>query len=140
MAASPDRTPRTAPETLRLSLISPSLTVGDLDASLAFYRDIVGFHVKQLWDHEGTVMGAELIAGTGHLMIGQDDWKKGKDRKKGQGMRLFFTTTQEVDEVAAAIKSRGGTLESEPQDMPWGGRAFSMVDPDGFAFTISSSY
>lgn len=129
---------RSEPETLRLSAISPSITVNSLDESLAFYRDTVGFTVKQLWEHEGEVRGAELVAGTEVLMIGQDDFAKGRDRVKGVGMRLYFTTSQPVDNVAAAIKSRGGTLETEPEDMPWGGRAFSMVDPDGIALTFAS--
>lgn len=131
---------RSEPESLRLSSISPSLTVGDLDASLTFYRDVVGFTVGQLWEHEGEVLGADLVAGSAHLLIGQDDWAKGRDRPKGEGFRLFLTTTQEVDDVAAAIEARGGSLESQPEDMPWGGRSFSMVDPDGFKLTISSSW
>jgi len=129
---------RSAPETLRLQSISPSLTVDDLDASLAFYRDVVGFTVDQLWEHEGKVLGADLVAGTAHLLIGQDDFAKGRDRGKGVGVRLYFTTTQSVDDVASAIQERGGKLETEPEDMPWGGRAFSMIDPDGFNVTISS--
>jgi len=134
-----DRRDRSAPESLRLRMISPSLTVKDVQASLDFYRDIVGFTVSELWEHEGKVMGADLVAGAAHLLIGQDDGAKGWDRVKGVGMRLYFTTTQSVDDVAAAIESRGGTLASEPADMPWGGRAFAMVDPDGFNFTISSA-
>jgi predicted enzyme related to lactoylglutathione lyase len=43
-----------------------------------------------------------------------------------------------VDELAAAIEARGGTLESPPADMPWGARAFSLVDPDGYKITIAS--
>jgi len=129
---------RSSPETLRLRVITASLTVNDLDASLYFYRDVVGFTVHELWEHEGTVMGADLIAGNAHLLIGQDDWAKGRDREKGIGFRLYFTTKQAVDDVAKAIKERGGDLASEPADMPWGGRAFSMVDPDGFNVTIAS--
>jgi uncharacterized glyoxalase superfamily protein PhnB len=132
------QTERIAPESLRLRTISPSLTVGDLDTSLAWYRDVIGFHVSQLWEHEGKVLGADLVAGAANLLIGQDDFKKGRDRVKGVGMRLYLTTTQPVDDVAEAIKSRGGILDSEPQDMPWGGRAFSIKDPDGFNITISS--
>jgi len=131
-------TQRTIPESLRIRTISPGLTVSDLDASLSWYRDIVGFTVGELWEHEGEVRGAELLAGSARLMIGQDDWAKGRERVKGVGLRLYMSTGQDVDEVAAAIKSRGGMLESEPEDMPWGARAFSLVDPDGFQITISS--
>ncbi len=133
-----NHTDRNVPETLRLRSIAPGITVGDLDASLAWYRDVVGFTVGQLFEHEGEVRGAQLLAGTSALMIGQDDWAKGRDRVKGVGMRLHMTTAQDIDGLAAGIKERGGSLESEPADMPWGARAFSVVDPDGFQITFSS--
>jgi uncharacterized glyoxalase superfamily protein PhnB len=72
------------------------------------------------------------------LMIGQDDWKKGRDRKKGEGFRIYFTTTGDVDALAAGIKARGGALDSEPMDQPWGSRDFSFTDPDGFKLTIGA--
>jgi len=135
---SPQMTERSKPESLRLTMMSPSLTVDDVEGSLAWYTDVVGFTLKERWEHDGELRGAELIAGTTHLMIGQDDWQKGKDRQKGEGFRLYLVTSQDLDEVAAGIKERGGTLETEPQDMPWGGRAFSLVDPSGYKLTIAS--
>ena len=133
-----DHTFRAEPQTLRLRAIAPSLTVNDVEASLSWYRDVVGFHVHELWEHDGKVMGADLVAGSAHLMIGQDDFAKGKDRSKGIGFRLYMTTAQSIDDLAAAIESRGGTLASPPEDQPWGARAFSLVDPDGFLMTIAA--
>jgi uncharacterized glyoxalase superfamily protein PhnB len=130
---------RTQPETLRLSAITPSITVTDLRASLTWYCDVVGFVVAQEFEHEGEVRGAALVAGVAHLMLTQDDGAKGFDRVKGQGLRLYLSTTQDVDAVADAIRSRGGTLATEPADMPWGVRAFDLLDPDGFQLTISAS-
>ena len=127
---------RDAPETLRLKSVSPSLTVDDLEASLEWYCDRVGFHLEEKHGHEGEVGGATLLAGEQRFMIWQDDWAKGRDRDKGEGFRLFLEASQPVDEVAAAIRKRGGTLESEPADMPWGGRAFDLIDPNGFKLTI----
>ena len=39
-----------------------------------------------------------LRAGNNRVGLSQDDWKKGRDRKKGVGMRVFIATTQNVDE------------------------------------------
>jgi uncharacterized glyoxalase superfamily protein PhnB len=129
---------RRVPETLRFRSVSAGLTVGDLDKSLAWYRDVAGFHVGELWREEGEVRGAEVMAGAARFYLGQDDWAKGRDRKKGEGLRLHLTTAQNVDEIAAGIKKRGGKLDSEPADMPWGTRAFALTDPDGFKLTIST--
>jgi catechol 2,3-dioxygenase-like lactoylglutathione lyase family enzyme len=138
MTEQEDRRDRSQPESLRLSEITPAVTVDDLDASLAFYRDVLGFTVKEKWEHDGKLAGVSMVAGTAHFMLGQDDWQKGRDRPKGVALRFWFTSSKPVDEVAAEVKARGGTLASEPEDMPWGGRAFSVVDPDGFQITFTS--
>jgi len=129
---------RRSPETLRARSVSVGLTVGDVQASIAWYRDVLGCVVEEEWKQEGEVMGASMLAGAAHIYLGQDDWAKGRDRKKGEGFRIHLATAQDVDEVAARIKASGGVLESEPTDMPWGGRAFSIADPDGFRLSISS--
>ncbi len=56
----PDRRDHDAPETLRLRSLSPALTVDDVQASLAWYRDVIGFHVQETWEQEGRVDGAAL--------------------------------------------------------------------------------
>ena len=127
------------PDGLRLSAVAPSLTVNDLEASLSWYRDTLGFVVKERWEHEGKLAGVEVAAGRVSLYLGQDDWKKGRDRVKGVGARLHCTTGQDVDRLAEAIRAHGGRLLEEPHDEPWGGRAFALADPDGFKLTISST-
>ena len=121
---------------LRMTEISPSFTANDLEKSIAWYRDVVGFVVGERWEREGKLVGCELRAGNVSLMLGQDDWKKGRDRDKGQGVRLYCGTTQDVDALARQIRERGGRLDSEPADQPWGSRDFSLSDPDGFKITI----
>jgi uncharacterized glyoxalase superfamily protein PhnB len=116
--------------------VSPSFTANDLEKSIAWYRDVVGFVVGERWEREGKLVGCELRAGDVSLMLGQDDWKKGRDRAKGQGVRLYCETTQDVDALSRQIRERGGKLDSEPADQPWGSRDFSLSDPDGFKITI----
>ena len=128
---------RAEPESLRLRSVSPSLTVNNIEASLAWYRDVMGFTVGKRYDHEGKLVGVELLAGDAFFMLGQDDWKKGKKRSKGEGMRLYCMTAQNVDVLAAEIKARGGKLDHEPTDQEWGMRDFSVTDPDGFKITIA---
>jgi uncharacterized glyoxalase superfamily protein PhnB len=129
---------RAQPESFRGRALSASLTVNDLQQSLAWYRDVIGFTVDNQYEREGKVMGVALKAGDVRILIGQDDGAKGWDRVKGEGFSLMITTVQDVDELAARIKERGGTLESEPADMPWGARVFRVKDPDGFKLAISS--
>lgn len=129
---------RQRPETLRLRDASPGFTVNDLQRSLAWYRDVLGFTVGERWERGGQLVGVELGAGRVSFMLSQDDWKKGRDRKKGEGFSIYCTTAQDVDGLAARVKARGGTLLYEPRDEPWGTRDFAVQDPDGFKITIAS--
>jgi catechol 2,3-dioxygenase-like lactoylglutathione lyase family enzyme len=135
--ASPAK-PRTDGKSLALRSASPSFTVNDLDRSLAWYRDVLGFGVEEKWENEGKVMGVSLKAGDVSFMIGQDDWKKGRDRKKGEGFRIYCETQKSVDDLAKRIEAKGGRLDQGPTDEPWGVRDISLTDPDGFKITIAS--
>ena len=129
---------RHQPETLRLRGVVPSVTASDLEVSVAWYRDKVGFFVQETHQKDGKVTGYTLVAGAQRLFLSQDDGAKGHDRVKGVGLRVFLETVQDVDLLAAAMKKRGVKLASPPADQPWGGRAFTLVDPDGFTFTVTS--
>ena len=128
---------RRQPESLRLRSLGVGLTVNDLQKSLAWYRDVLGFVVGEEWRQDGKLMGVDVRAGGVMIWLGQDDWKKGRDRIKGEGIRLYARTVQDIDRLAALIKSRGGVLSHEPRTQPWGERDFGLVDPDGFKITIS---
>ena len=129
---------RQEPQMLRLRQAAPGFTVNDVEKSLAWYRDVFGCRVKGRREADGKLQGVEMQAGSVSFYLGQDDWKKGRDRKKGEGFRIYCTTAQDLDALAAAIKARGGTLEHEPVDQPWGSREFAVADPDGFKITIAS--
>jgi len=128
--------PRRQPETLRLRTLTPSFTATDLRRSMTFYRDVLGFVIGDEWRENGELAGCEIHAGAVTFMLGQDDFKKGRDRQKGIGTRVWCHTAQDLDRLAAEIKARGGVLDQEPQDMPWGDRLFMISDPDGFKFTF----
>lgn len=129
---------RAQPETFRARTLSASLTVNDLQKSMDWYQNVAGFTVGERYEREGVLRGVVLIAGNIEIMLGQDDGAKGWDRVKGQGFSLYFTTVQDVDQLAARITDHGWTLETEPTDMPWGARIFRAKDPDGFTLVIAS--
>jgi len=131
------RPKRREPQSLRLRHITPGITVNDLARSLAFYTEGLGFIVHERWEEEGKLAGVELSAGNAHLVLTQDDFKKGRDRVKGIGVRLWFYTAQDLDGLAARAKASGIVLDQEPADMPWGARIFMLTDPDGFKISFS---
>lgn len=127
----------TTQDALQTVSIIPSLTVDDLQKSIAFYEGL-GFTVDERWEHEGTLLGVMLRAGDNRIGITQDDWKKGRDRTKGLGMRLFIATKQSVDDIAARARSAGIRLDTEPHDTEWKTRSFELTDPTGYLLTVSN--
>jgi uncharacterized glyoxalase superfamily protein PhnB len=122
---------------LQAKSLSPSLTVNDLQQSIRFFEGL-GFGVEERWEEAGVLVGVMLQAGEAYIGLSQDDWKKGKDRQKGVGMRVFIETAQDIDGLAARAKAAGITLDQDPHATPWGSRAFEVTEPRGFKLTISS--
>ena len=133
-----DEVNRAQPESFRAREMTASLTVKDLRQSVAWYRDLLGFTVDREIERDGKLRAVAIKAGAIRILLNQDDGARGLDRVKGEGFSLQLITSQSVDEIADRIKRQGGSLETEPADMPWGPRVFRVRDPDGFKFAISS--
>lgn len=120
---------------LQGTAVSPGLTVNDLARSIAFY-EALGCVVTERWENEGTLRGVMMGGGAVNIGLSQDDWKKGRDRVKGVGVRLWLVTKQDIEEVAGRARAAGIQLDSEPHETDWGSRMFELTDPDGFKLTI----
>lgn len=115
--------------------LTASLTVDDVQKSIKFFEGL-GFGIHEKWEKDGKLLGAMMKAGDVEIGVGQDDWAKGRDRKKGEGFGLYIRTAQDVDELAKRAKENGVTVSLEPHDTAWGARAFQVLEPTGFRITI----
>src|SRR5207245_10254499 len=70
---------RRQPETLRLRKIAPSFTATDLQRSIAFYRDVLGFVTGEEWREEGALARGAIHAAAGAILPGPHDVPKGRD-------------------------------------------------------------
>ena len=123
--------------TLQGKSVMPSLTVNDLKQSEAFFTGL-GFEIEDRWEQDGKLLGLMLRAGEARLGLSQDDGKKGMDRVKGIGVRLYIEADGDINAVAERAKAAGITLAREPHDTEWGTRAFEVTEPSGFLLTIAS--
>ncbi len=126
--------------TIQATNLGCSLTCKDIEASIRFYRDAIGFTVAQTFDRDGKVAAAVVVAGGCQIVLNQDDGKLGWDRTKGQGFYLQINVEgpADVDATAARIRAAGGALIDEPADRPWGARMFQFKDLDGFKLGVST--
>ncbi|PYR88143.1 MAG: hypothetical protein DMF84_29620 [Acidobacteria bacterium] len=122
---------------LKAKTVSPTFTVDNLQQSVTFFERL-GFGIEERWEENGVLLGVMLRAGEATINLSQDDWKKGRDRQKGVGVRLVIGTTQNIDQLAAEARKAGIAPDAEPHDTPWGSRAFEVTEPSGFKLTIAS--
>jgi len=114
------------PEIELLSAI-PELPVDDLQRSLAFYRDRLGFEVAFEWDPIAGVRRGAVLA---HLVPHEDPARPRP--------RSFRVEVKGVDALHAELEPRGVVNADEKlETKPWGMRQFGVVDPTGNRITFA---
>src|SRR3989442_8683754 len=83
---------RRQPETLRLRKIAPSFTATDLQRSIAFYRDVLGFVIGEEWREGGGPPGCGIYTRSVAVLLGQNDFAQSRDRQKGPRTRVWWPT------------------------------------------------
>jgi catechol 2,3-dioxygenase-like lactoylglutathione lyase family enzyme len=117
------------------------LAVRDVETSLAFYRDHVGFTVEATYDDPPyatlTLAGTRLsLAEQGHAA---DDRPGVAMTAPADPSRADVVLVVEVDDARAEharLGAAGVRFLAEPYEPPWGGCRFFCVDPDGFLVEI----
>ena len=119
------------------------LLVNDMGTMIRFYRDVLGFDIKE---SENTSNVYLVKDGTLFLLYGRKDFENMTNKKyeyvKGLNghseIALYVDTFEEVDiEFRKAINS-GATSVLEPTTEPWGQRTCYIADPDGNLIEIGS--
>lgn len=124
-------------EPLDAQNLQASLTVSDIQRSLAWYKRVLGFGVTREFEREGRMFAVSLSAGAVRILLTQDNGARGAERVKGEGFSLQLTTSQDIDGLANRATDAGATLDTPPESA-WGVRVFRLRDPDGFRWVISS--
>ncbi len=106
------------------------LEVADLEASRAFYRDLLGFE-ETLWGEGREGRYWYLIGDTARLGLWTEQVGLAGGRGGAHVHFAFHVADSEVDAIQAGIEARGGAVEGPIRLGP--GRAIYITDPDGNA-------
>lgn len=125
-------------ETSLRGKLSVAISANDVQRSLDFYVKGLGFKEVERMENNGALQGAMIAAGDAFLGVSQDDFSKGRDRKKGVGLSIHIETDQDVKALAQRTKQAGIALDKELGPLPWGPIGFSLKDPDGLTVFVSN--
>lgn len=102
------------------------LEVNNLDESVAFYRDLLGFEVSKHTPESEPPL-ATVEAGDLKISLAQHLETM---LKRGRGVS-FFIGVSDVDEYYEQLRAKGAEVYP-PADEGWGGRFITLQDPDKY--------
>ena len=125
---------------MNVNEVVPFFAVKNMEKSIAFYVDGLGFELKHKWVDEGVLRWCRLQVGGAGLML-QQFRTEGIDSRqlsdnKGEGVELFFSCDDAVAFYTDA-KARGADV-SEPR-VGNGNWVTHAKDPDGYRLSFQSS-
>ena len=119
------------------------LFVNDMGKMIRFYRDVLGFEIKE----DENISNVYLVKdGTLFLLYGRNDFEKMTSRKyeyiKGLNghfeIALYVDTFEDVDKVYEEVIAKGAVSVLAPETEPWGQRTCYIADPEGNLIEIGS--
>jgi uncharacterized glyoxalase superfamily protein PhnB len=112
------------------------LLVSDVAATIAYYRDTLGFHVD--FEHGSPPTHARVSSGD------RDGPSAARIRFERTAMPgtpscyLYIHVGQRLDDLFAVYHGRGVEVVGEPRDYPWGLRQFEIRDCNGYHLTFAA--
>ena len=119
------------------------LLVKDMGTMIRFYRDVLGFEIREDEDATNVYLVKD---GTLFLLYGRADFEQMTHRKYEDlagvnghfEIALYVDAFEEVDEAFQKAVGQGATPILEPTTEPWGQRTCYIADPEGNLIEIGS--
>ena len=112
----------------RLKSMSPQFLVADLQRSLEFYTDKLGFEVD--FQYEGFYAGVRRDGHSIHLKMGEPSPDERANRRRNEHLDILFSV-EGLDRLHHELGEQAVEVTLPPRDMPYG-REFYIADPDGY--------
>jgi len=121
--------------------VSRHLSVADVDRSIAFYRDVLGFEARPAPRGESLPAVAEVVMGPARIELSTEETAADSTGdKRPRGAAILFFETDDVGGMRQAVVGRGGA-PSELEKVNWiKMRVFQIADPDGHLLWFAQSF
>jgi catechol 2,3-dioxygenase-like lactoylglutathione lyase family enzyme len=118
----------------KLSFNHAMVYAKDVQRSLGFYHDLLGFKLVDEFRHEGKPVYARLRAPSGDGTIALHQAGPGTSLAS-DGVRLYFEI-RELDDFCRKLQAKGFYITQMPRMMPWGWRHAYLNDPDAHEISL----
>ena len=119
-----------------LRAVWPLLTVQNIEASLHFYRDQLGFAEVGRAESDGRLFWCRVARGGSSIMLQQWDPEDGPIEGRGRGVSLYFLC-DDVESLYAELTAHGIRLDP-PQTQDYGMKQIFVPEPDGYFICFES--
>jgi catechol 2,3-dioxygenase-like lactoylglutathione lyase family enzyme len=116
--------------------IWPLLLVRDIERSVEFYRDRLGFKLAGQAEAQGKMFWCRLERGGASLMLQQAESEDGPAEGRGRGVAFYFIC-DDADAMHADLSSRGLQLDP-PKVAYYGMKQLFVPEPDGYSLCFES--
>ncbi len=112
----------------RLTGMSPQFLVADLDRSIRFYTEQLGFDLDFRYEHfyAGIVRDGYSI----HLKLADAPGDERRFQRENEHLDVTFTV-EDIDAAYKDVRNRTVPVTQPLREMPYG-REFYISDPDGY--------
>ena len=117
------------------------LAVSSVEASLAFYRDVLGFAIEALYDDPPYA----TLACAGTRVSLAEQGRPAEDRPgvlmsvpadPSQAAVVLVVEVADCAAVYEELNGKGADFLAPPYSPPWGGQRFFVRDPDGYLVEV----
>ncbi len=117
-----------------MQALNTYLAVANVHASIEFLEKAFGFsRGVVLSDADGKARYAEMRHGSSVVML----IRKGDVTAATSGASALYTYVEDVDRALARARDAGAGVDPA-EDKPWGDRAGTVTDPDGYRWVLAT--
>jgi len=126
---------------MKFQKLTPNLVVGDVAASMEFYRSILGFEPAIKVPDEPPYVFGSITSGGVEIFFNDrkavaEDYPPLGARPAGGALTLFMEV-EGIEEVLAAVQKSGTKIVMPLKQQFYGMREFAFEDPEGWIITIA---